>query len=124
MTNLISASMLYNLVQCPKRVALDLFGDPSIRDEVSPFVQLLWEQGAAYEQKVMASGAQVALDLSGCEGEEKERLTLKAMERGEPLIYGGRIDQRNQSALRLTVADDVSFGSCQGTMTGQLLHVP
>lgn len=83
--------MLYNLVQCPKRVALDLFGDPSIRDEVSPFVQLLWEQGAAYEQKVMASGAQQALDLSGFEGEEKERLTLEAMERGEPLIYGGRI---------------------------------
>lgn len=83
--------MLYNLVQCPKRVALDLFGDPSIRDEVSPFVQLLWEQGAAHEQKVMASGAQVALDLSGFEGEEKERLTLEAMERGEPLIYGGRV---------------------------------
>ena len=69
----ISASMLYNLVQCPKRVALDLFGDPSIRDEVSAFVQLLWEQGAAYEQKVMASGALQALDLSAFEGPEKDR---------------------------------------------------
>ena len=53
---MITASMLYNLVQCPKRMALDLFGDHSIRDEISPFVQLLWEQGAAYEQKVMALG--------------------------------------------------------------------
>ena len=87
----ISASMLYNLVQCPKRVALDLFGDPSIRDEVSAFVQLLWEQGAAYEQKVMASGAHQALDLSAFEGHEKERLTFEAMARGEPLIYAGRI---------------------------------
>lgn len=91
MTSPISASMLYNLVQCPKRVALDLFGDPSIRDEISPFVQLLWEQGAAWEQKVMASGSHQALDLSGYEGNEKERLTLEAMDCGEPLIYGGRI---------------------------------
>lgn len=87
----ISASMLYNLVQCPKRVALDLFGEPSLRDEVSPFIQLLWEQGAAYEQKVMASGSHAALDLSEYEGEAKERLTLEAMGRGVPLIYSGRI---------------------------------
>jgi hypothetical protein len=30
----ITASMLYNLVQCPKRVDLDLFGDPALRDEI------------------------------------------------------------------------------------------
>lgn len=71
MSAAISASMLYNLVQCPKRVALDLFGDPSIRDEVSPFVQLRWEQGAAYEQKVMASGEHKALDFSSFEGKQK-----------------------------------------------------
>ncbi len=88
---MITASMLYNLVQCPKRMALDLFGDHSIRDEISPFVQLLWEQGAAYEQKVMASGSHGALDLSSFEGDEKERLTHEAMLRGEPLIYAGRI---------------------------------
>ena len=87
----ITASMLYNLVQCPKRVALDLYGDVSIRDKVSPFVQMLWERGAAYEQEVMASGNLPALDLSDYEGDEKERLTLEAMRRGEPLIYGGRI---------------------------------
>ena len=87
----ITASMLYNLVQCPKRVALDLFGDDSMRDDVSPFVQMLWERGAAYEQKVMASGSVPALDLSNYEGDEKERLTLEAMRQGEPLIYGGRI---------------------------------
>jgi len=31
------------------------------------------------------------LDLSGYSGDEKERLTLEAMQRGEPLIYSGRI---------------------------------
>ena len=87
----VTASMLYNLVQCPKRVALDLYGDASIRDEVSPFVQMLWERGAAYEQDVMSSGHLAALDLSHFEGAEKEHLTLEAMRRGEPLIYAGRI---------------------------------
>lgn len=83
--------MLYNLVQCPKRVAMDLYADPSLRDEVSPFVQLLWEQGAAYEQEVMTSGHHEALDLSSYDGEEKERRTLEAMQSGVPLIYSGRI---------------------------------
>lgn len=31
------------------------------------------------------------LDLSHAEGPEKERLTLEAMKRGEPLIYNGRV---------------------------------
>jgi predicted RecB family nuclease len=83
--------MLYNLVQCPKRLDLDIHGDPSMRDEISPFVQMLWERGAAYEREVMASGGMNALDLSQAEGDEKERLTFEAMQRGEPLIYSGRI---------------------------------
>lgn len=87
----ISGSMLYNLVHCPKRVALDLFGDPALRDEVSPFVQLLWQQGAAFEQQVMTSGRLEALDLSHHQADEKEEQTLAAMRRGEPLIYAGRI---------------------------------
>lgn len=41
MQNLFGASMFYKLVQCPKRVGLDLFDNLSIRDGVSPFVQLL-----------------------------------------------------------------------------------
>src|SRR5438552_13012571 len=40
----ITASMLYDLVACPHRVSMDLFADPAERDEVSPFVQLLWER--------------------------------------------------------------------------------
>ena len=87
----ITASILYDLVQCPKRVQLDLFGNPAERDEVSPFVEMLWQRGAQYESEVMESGGVVALDLSHAEGDEKERLTFDAMKRGEPLIYSGRI---------------------------------
>jgi predicted RecB family nuclease len=87
----ITASLLYNLVQCPKRVELDLFADPSNRDEISPFIAMLWQRGTLYEAEVMAKGHLEALDLSGAPAEEKERLTTEAMSRGEPLIYGGRI---------------------------------
>jgi predicted RecB family nuclease len=39
MTKPITASMLYDYVQCPHRVYLDLFGDPERRDPISAFVQ-------------------------------------------------------------------------------------
>jgi hypothetical protein len=41
--------MLYDLVACPHRVSMDLFGDSKERDQPSPFVQLLWERGTAHE---------------------------------------------------------------------------
>jgi hypothetical protein len=87
----ITASMLYDLVTCPHRVTMDLFANPSERDAVSPFVQLLWERGAAHEKEVIAGIGDAFLDLSKYDGVEKERLTLAAMDRGESLIYSGRI---------------------------------
>ncbi len=83
--------MLYNLVECPHRVTMDLFEDRRNRDEVSPFVQLLWERGAIHEKEIIASLDVPFLDLSAYRGDEKERRTTEAMERGEVLIYGGRI---------------------------------
>lgn len=91
----ITASMLYSLVSCPHRVTMDLFADPADRDEVSPFVQLLWDRGAVHEQNIIRTTGTPFLDLSGYEREEKERRTLEAMDRGEPLIYSGRISADN-----------------------------
>jgi len=87
----ITASILYNLVHCPQRVALDAFGDAARRDPPSPFVRLLWERGTLYEREVIAGLEQSFLDLSGYDDEDRRRLTLEAMHRGEPLIYSGRI---------------------------------
>ena len=85
----VTAAMLYDLVACPHRVTMDLFADPAQRDEPNPFVQLLWEKGSLYERDVIA-GLQVPfLDLSQYAGDEKERLTLEAMQKGEALIFGG-----------------------------------
>jgi predicted RecB family nuclease len=87
----ITAAMLYDLVQCPHRLSMDLFGDPTKRDEVNAFVQLLWEKGTAYEQEFISGLNTDFIDLSQFSGADKEHLTIEAMKRGDELIYGGRI---------------------------------
>lgn len=91
MTAPITASMLYDLVSCPHRVTMDLFADPARRDKPNPFVQLLWERGSDYEREVIGGLEMLFTDLSAHAGDEKERLTLEAMQRGDQLIYSGRI---------------------------------
>lgn len=86
----ITGSMLYDLVTCPTRVHLDLFGT-GIRDEVSPFVQLLWAQGATHEEQVIANLDRPFEDLSGLSRAERLRQTIEAMTNGVELIYHGRI---------------------------------
>ena len=40
-----SASMLYNVVECPHRPTMDLSANPAERDARSPFLTLLWKHG-------------------------------------------------------------------------------
>jgi len=91
MATTISASMLYDYVQCPHRLELDLFEDPSKRDPISTFVQLLWERGTDFEKEVINNLDMPFLDLSQYAGSEKINRTNEAMKSGEGLIYGGRI---------------------------------
>jgi predicted RecB family nuclease len=91
MTQPVTAAMLYDLVACPHRVSMDLYADPAERDEPNTFVELLWEKGSLYEREVMAGLKEPYCDLSSYSGDEKERLTAEAMQRGEPLIYSGRM---------------------------------
>jgi predicted RecB family nuclease len=85
--------MLYDLVACPHRVTMDLYADSGKRDQPNPFVRMLWERGSLYEREVIAGLKLPFLDLSGYDGDEKEHRTLDAMQRGEPLIYSGRIQE-------------------------------
>ena len=87
----VTAAMLYDLIACPHRVTMDLFGDPGERDQPDPFVALLWKRGVLYERQIMEGLHFPFLDLSSYVGNEKEQQTIEAMHRGEPLIYGGRI---------------------------------
>ncbi|MDH4231023.1 MAG: TM0106 family RecB-like putative nuclease [Nitrospirota bacterium] len=91
MPGTVTASMLYNFVQCPHRVSLDLYGNPADRDPVSVFVQLLWEKGNAFEQEVIRDLKIPFTDLSSFRGEKKEAATSEAMRRRDALIYSGRI---------------------------------
>jgi len=91
MSTPITAAMLYDLVQCTHRPAMDLFGDPAKRDEINAFIQLLWEKGTAFEHEVIDGLELPFLDLSRYAGDEKERQTFEAMQRGEPLIYSARL---------------------------------
>lgn len=119
MTTQITASMLYDLVSCPHRVTMDIFADLSERDEPNPFVQLLWERGALYEKEVIEGLEMPFVGLSIYAGDEKEQLTLEAMERGEPLIYGGRVQAddllRDPDLLRKEgdgyIAGDIKSGA-------------
>jgi uncharacterized protein len=87
----ITASMLYSYVHCPHRVALDLFGDPEQRDEVSPFVELLWERGNLFEQQVVEELDVPFINLRETPPGDREPRTLDAMSAGAELIYGGRV---------------------------------
>jgi predicted RecB family nuclease len=87
----VTASVLYDLVQCPQRVALDAFGDPADRDQINPFVRLLWERGALFERETLAKLNQPFTDLSNTRVNDREQLTLEAMARGDWLIHGGHI---------------------------------
>jgi len=87
----VTGSILYNLVECPHRVSLDAFGSPADRDVINPFVRLLWERGSLFERETIGKLQVPFLDLSKANEDDRERLTLEAMGRGEPLIYGGRI---------------------------------
>lgn len=91
MDTLITASMLYNQVACPHRVERDLFADPAERDEVSPFIEMLWDRGNAWEAEVVRGLEAAPLDLKHGPDAERERNTLRAMDEGVRLIYGGRM---------------------------------
>ena len=97
----ITGSMLYDLVQCPHRVHMDLFGDPATKLEPNEFVQMLWERGMLWEREVIENLGVPFLDLSGRPGPERERLTMQAMDDGADLIYGGRITAGDLSLIHI-----------------------
>lgn len=115
----ITASVLYDFVQCPHRVSQDLYGNIAERDDVSVFVQLLWERGNAFEREVIENLKIPFTNLSVLAAEEKESATKEAMQQGVDLIYGGRIRVDNllgdPDLLRKTdqgyVAGDIKSGA-------------
>ncbi len=66
-----------------------------MRDPISPFVQLFWERGHAFEVDTIKNLGVPFLNLRDVPLAEREELTSRAMVQGEELIYGGRISHSN-----------------------------
>lgn len=91
----VTASMLYNYVKCEHRPWMDLYGDPALRDDASPFVQLLWRRGRAHEDAEIGKLAGTHIAFADAAPAEREERTVEAMDRGDALIFGGRISHGN-----------------------------
>ena len=87
----VTAAQLYDHVSCPRRVDLDAHADPAGRVEVSAFVRMLWERGAAHESDVVHALPNYTVRLAGLPGDERARLTAAAISAGADIIHGGRI---------------------------------
>jgi len=85
----ITASKLYDFMQCPHRVWRDIYGPQKEKiREINPFVQLLWNRGVLYEEKVISQFGKY-LDLSKGSLEDRFAKTIEAMEAKTPFIYQG-----------------------------------
>ncbi|MBU1911711.1 TM0106 family RecB-like putative nuclease [Patescibacteria group bacterium] len=85
----ITASKLYDYIQCPHRIWRDANGPQEEKiDETNPFVELLWEKGVKHEEKIVSQLGDF-LDLSEGTHEERFAKTTEAMKSKASLIYQG-----------------------------------
>jgi len=91
----LTASKLYNYLQCPHRVWRDIYGNQSEKiQETNPFVQLLWDKGMQHEKEVVGKLGKF-VDLG--EGDQQERIvnTKQALDDGVNLLYQPIITHEN-----------------------------
>lgn len=93
----ITASKLYNYIQCEHRIWRDVYGPQEEKiKETNSFVQMLWEKGINHEEETVTGLGEV-LNLKDGTEEERVQKTIEAMKMGVPLIYQGVI--RNDELL-------------------------
>jgi predicted RecB family nuclease len=88
---LISGTMVRDMVICERKVALDVHANPSLRDDTSPFVRMLWRDGLLHERDVLSTLDGPHADLRELDREERERKTATAMAERAPIILGSVI---------------------------------
>ncbi len=91
----ITASKLYDYIQCPHKVWRDIYGpqDEKIQ-EINPFVELLWEKGVKHEEKIVSKLGDF-LNLKDGSIDERFQKTVEAMKNKTPLIYQGVLKHEN-----------------------------
>ena len=120
----ITGSMLHDLVACERRVHHDLHGDPSGRDPVSAFVQLLWSGGREHEERLLRALSGEVVDLRPVPLDRRAAATSDALRGSADVVIGGRLEADDlvgmpdllQRAAAGWVAGDVKSGS--GTEPG------
>ncbi|MCA9374611.1 TM0106 family RecB-like putative nuclease [Candidatus Peregrinibacteria bacterium] len=91
----VTASKLYDFIQCPHRVWRDVYGPKEEKvKETNPFVELLWEKGVLHEERIVRGLGKV-VDMSTGSHEERFAATIEAMKSGAQLIYQGVLIYEN-----------------------------
>ncbi len=91
----ITASILYDYVQCPHKVWRDVYGPQNEKIiEPNPFVELLWRKGIQHEKRVVLTFGEY-LDLSKGTLDERISKTIEALRDEVPLIYQGVLKHEN-----------------------------
>jgi len=91
----ITASLLYNYLQCQHRVWRDIYGPQEEKiKETNPFVELLWNKGVKHEDHIISKIGEF-LDLRTGSLDERFEKTIEALKSGIPLIYQGVIRYEN-----------------------------
>lgn len=88
---LISGTMIRDVLACERKVALDVHGDAALKDDLSPFVRMLWRDGLAHERHVLAGAEGPVADLRDLTRAQRERGTATAIAEGVPTILGSVI---------------------------------
>ncbi len=89
---IITAQTLRNLIACERRVWLDVHGDPSERDEISPETQWLYALGIQHEQSVQQATAATMTPVPVFSWEEGVSVTRNMMRQGTPAIMGAFLE--------------------------------
>ena len=91
----ITASKLYDYLECPHRIWRDVYGPEEEKiKETNPFVEMLWQKGIQHEDKIVSTLGNI-LDLSDGSLEERFQKTTEAMKNKTPLIYQGVLIYKN-----------------------------
>ena len=84
----LSASQIYNIVQCPYRVELNIHGDPNEKLPHSEFFMKLIEDGVEHEKDVITEIGYKEVSEEGTL-EERAKITAELMKEKTPWIYQG-----------------------------------
>lgn len=84
----LSASQIYNLVQCPYRVYLNIYGEQSKKLPHSDFFIKLIEDGVQHEKEVIIDIPYTEVPSDGTL-EERSKITKELMDNKTPWIYQG-----------------------------------